>query len=61
MDSMSCLLARCYLGLKQPKEALEGLNPALMQARREGGATSIKPHSIAAEAFKMQGDLDKMR
>ena len=61
LDSLSCLSARCYLGMGKPKEALEGLNPALMQARREGGPSAIKPHSIAAECFRALGDFDKTR
>ena len=61
LDSLSCLLARAFLGQKKPKEALMGLNPALMQARREGGPGAVKPHSLAAEAYKMQGDAEKMR
>mmetsp|Transcript_25793 Transcript_25793/g.64550 ORF Transcript_25793/g.64550 Transcript_25793/m.64550 type:complete len:517 (-) Transcript_25793:246-1796(-) len=61
LDSLSCLLARAFLGQKKPKEALMGLNPALMHARREGGPGAIKPHSIAAEAYRCLGDVDKMR
>jgi tetratricopeptide (TPR) repeat protein len=61
LDSLSCLLARAFLGQGKPKEALQGLNPALMQARREGGPGAVKPHSLAAEAFKALGDHDKMR
>ena len=61
LDSLSCLTARCYLGIGKPKEALEGLNPALMQARREGGPSAIKPHSIAAECFRALGDPEKTR
>ena len=61
LDSLSCLTARCYLGMGKPKEALEGLNPALMQARREGGPSAIKPHSIAAECFHALGDAEKTK
>ena len=61
LDSLSCLVARAYLRLGKPKEALMGLNPALMHARREGGPGAVRPHSIAAEAFKALGDHDKMR
>ena len=45
----------------RPKEALQGLNPALMQARRNGGPSAIKPHSIAAECFRALGDEEKTR
>ena len=61
MDALSCLTARCYLGMGKPKEALQGLNPALMQARRNGGPSAIKPHSIAAECFRALGDAEKTR
>ena len=61
LDSMSCLLARCFLSLGKPKEALGGLNPALMHARRTGGPTAVKPHSVAAECFKAMGDHEKVR
>ena len=61
LDVLSCLTARCYLGMGKPKEALQGLNPALMQARREGGPSAIKPHSIAAECFRALGDAEKTR
>ena len=61
LDALSCLTARCYLGMGKPKEALQGLNPALMQARREGGPSAIKPHSIAAECFRALGDAEKTR
>ena len=61
MDSLSCLLARCFLGMDKPKEALMGLNPALMQARREGGAGAVKPHAIAAECRMKLGESDAAR
>ena len=61
LDSMSCLLARCFLSLGKPKEALGGLNPALMHARRTGGPTAVKPHSVAAECFIAMGDREKVR
>ena len=61
LDSMSCLLARCFLSLGKPKEALGGLNPALMHARRTGGPTAVKPHSVAAECFIAMGDKEKVR
>ena len=61
LDALSCLTARCYLGMGRPKEALQGLNPALMQARRNGGPSAIKPHSIAAECFRALGDEEKTR
>ena len=55
------LLARCFLGMDKPKEALMGLNPALMQARREGGAGAVKPHAIAAECRMKLGESDAAR
>jgi tetratricopeptide (TPR) repeat protein len=61
LDSLSCLVARCYLRLNKPKDARDGLNPALMQARREGGKNAMKPHSIAAEICKAMGDETQMR